>query len=118
MPVSRDKEVVRKYNARRYKERKANGTVIPSKSHLKKSEQLGMPWGTAAHRLRKKVLFMLVCEAGRNICFHCGGEIENESDLSIEHKQSWLGIDVDLFWDMENIDFSHLRCNSSRSPNP
>lgn len=79
----------------------------------KKAEQLGMPIGTAHGRLRKLVLFDLLKRHDENFCFHCGMEIENASELSIEHKIPWLDNSVELFWDMENIAFSHLSCNSA-----
>lgn len=80
----------------------------------KKAEQLGMPAGTASNRLRKKIIFQLLKESGKNFCFQCGAEIESEKELSIEHKKPWLdsGNPVDLFFDLDNIGFSHLSCNS------
>lgn len=40
-----------------------------NKYNKKKSEQLGMPLGTASAKLRKSILFNLLKEAGKNICF-------------------------------------------------
>jgi hypothetical protein len=82
-------------------------------SAKKKTHQLGMPFGTAMGRLRKLVLFQIVCEAGRNICFKCSKHIEIASELSIEHKVPWLDNDIELFWDLGNIAFSHLKCNKA-----
>lgn len=84
-----------------------------------KNEFLGMPYGTANNRLKKKILFSLLIELNKNKCFQCGKKIENIDELSIEHKKPWLHNDVKLFWDINNISFSHLRCNSSnkRTPN-
>lgn len=76
-----------------------------------KSEQLGMPFGTAANRLRQRILFRLVQEAGRDRCFVCEEVIEAATDLSIEHKKPWLHRDPDLFWDLDNVAFSHRVCN-------
>ena len=86
-------------------------------SNKKKSEQLGMPNGTAAGRLRKAIMFDLIKETGRNICFQCGGTIDCVSDLSIEHKIPWLDSEdpVGLYFDLDNIAFSHLRCNCASS---
>lgn len=83
------------------------------KLNEKKRRQLGMPNGTATARLRKSILFKLVQETGRNICFQCGKAIESEEELSIEHKVPWLdsGDPVKLFFDLNNIAFSHLSCN-------
>jgi hypothetical protein len=37
--------------------------------------------------------------------------------LSIEHKQPWEGISTELFWSLDNIAFSHLRCNRNHRRN-
>lgn len=80
-------------------------------SNTKKSDTLGMPHGTAAHRLRKMLLFKYVQKAGDDICYRCKLKIDKIDDLSIEHKKSWEGISADLFWDLDNIAYSHIRCN-------
>lgn len=85
---------------------------MPRKSNEDKSRFLGMKHGTAEHRLRKLVLFRLVQQTGNDICFRCGDRIESPESLSIEHKRPWLGVDKSLFWDLDNIAFSHLGCNS------
>lgn len=82
-------------------------------SSEKKSAQLGMPYGTATNRLRKQILFSLLIKLGDNICFQCGKLIESVDVLSIEHKKAWLDKDPALFWDLDNIAFSHLFCNIS-----
>lgn len=79
----------------------------------KKSEQLGMPFGTASARLRKLILFNLLQRLGEDICFHCNNKIDKVEELSIEHKEAWLNVSPDLFWDLNNISFSHLSCNSA-----
>jgi len=81
------------------------------KNNRKKAEQLGMPFGTASNRLRKMVLFHLLKKLKENVCFQCGAEIETVDELSIEHKKPWLDESVDLFWDLNNIAFSHHQCN-------
>jgi hypothetical protein len=78
----------------------------------RKQEFLGMPIGTAIHRLRKMVLLHLLQRLGEDICFRCDKQIAIPEDLSIEHKQDWLGIDPRLFWNLDNLAFSHRRCNS------
>lgn len=77
----------------------------------KKSEQLGMPFGTACHRLRVRVMLHLLKRHGENICFKCGKKINQPEDLSIEHKRPWLGYSNRRFWSMKNIAFSHRKCN-------
>lgn len=85
----------------------------------KKAEQLGMNPSTATGRLTKDVLYHLVCKTGQNKCFHCGEEMSRDS-FSIEHKTPWLDSEdpVKLFFDLENISFSHLSCNSKASRKP
>jgi hypothetical protein len=77
----------------------------------KKSAFLGMPHGTAFGRLRKIVLFSVLKRHEENICARCSKEIETVEELSIEHLKPWEGISVELFWDVDNIAFSHLHCN-------
>jgi len=83
------------------------------KGNMKKAEQLGMAIGTASNRLRKKILFSLIQETNKDTCFQCGEKIETVDDLSIEHKVPWLDSEspVELFFDLDNISFSHLVCN-------
>jgi hypothetical protein len=76
-----------------------------------KDKFLGMPWGTASNRLRKEILFNLLKKYHENVCYRCDKEIETSQELSIEHKKAWLNVDVKLFWDLDNIAFSHLICN-------
>ncbi len=79
----------------------------------KKSEALGMAWGTANGKLRKMILFSLVCRLSLNLCYRCDSEILSIDDLSIEHKEPWSQADdpVQSFFDLNNIAFSHLSCN-------
>lgn len=86
----------------------------------KKQEQLGMPLGTASAKLRKSILFSLLKETGKNICYQCGRVIENEDELSIEHKVPYPDSDnpKELFFSLDNIAFSHLRCNIGAARHP
>ena len=63
----------------------------------KKSAQLGMPHGTASI----------------NFCYRCKEEILSVEDVTIDHKIPWLDSEdpSGMFFDIENIDFSHLSCN-------
>ncbi len=81
-------------------------------SNKKKYEMLGMPFGTAQNKLRKQILFMLLEKLGWLDCFRCGLDIESVDNLSVEHKKPWVNESADLFWDLENIAFSHASCNS------
>jgi len=68
-------------------------------------------FSTATFKLRKKILFHLLKKHQEDVCSQCGKKIETIEELSIEHLKPWEGISVDLFWDIENIAFSHIRCN-------
>lgn len=76
-----------------------------------KSKQLGMPFGTANGKLRKAILFKYIKKCKDDICFKCNLIIETVEELSIEHKKPWQGKNIELFWDLSNIAFSHLKCN-------
>lgn len=80
----------------------------------RKDEVLGMAHGTACGRLRKQILFDLVKETNRNLCYRCGNPIKDCEDLTIEHKIAWLDKGAELFWDLKNIAFSHKQCNRPR----
>lgn len=89
-----------------------NGVIDTSKSRSARlASQLGMPHGTAANKLRKNIMFHLLKKLTENICFVCHFRIEKVEDLSIEHKEPWEGRSVELYWSLDNIAFSHLKCN-------
>lgn len=79
----------------------------------KKAQLLGMSWGSAGNRLRKSILFDLLQWFDLDWCYRCDKQIDNIDDLSIEHKEPWQS-SADpkaAFFDLDNIAFSHLRCN-------
>ncbi len=75
------------------------------------ARQLGMSQGAAANKLRKNILYSLLVRLKENVCFKCGQEISTVDELSIEHKKPWENVSSELFWSLENIAFSHLKCN-------
>ena len=77
----------------------------------RKTDFLGMSYGTACSRLRKLMLLELLRRLKEDKCFRCGKKIENVADLSLEHKEPWLYVSKELFWDLDNISFSHFICN-------
>ena len=77
----------------------------------KYAEFLGMLPASAMTKLRKLILFNQLRKHNENICVRCGLVIESPKDLTIEHIKPWLGHSVDLFWDLDNISFSHAKCN-------
>src|ERR1035437_2769356 len=78
-----------------------------------KSEFLEENFSTATSRLKRNIIFDLAKALHRNICVRCGKEIVCPEDISIEHIQAWLYVSKELFWDMNNIGFSHKKCNVS-----
>jgi hypothetical protein len=80
-------------------------------ANRKAVETLGMPQGTASNRLRKMLLFRQLKKHNENTCVRCGKEIETVDELSVEHIKPWEGISADLFWNLDNVAFSHMKCN-------
>jgi hypothetical protein len=63
------------------------------------------------HSLYRAVIFHLAKECGKDMCLRCGKKIPTIRELSIDHAVAWNG-NLERYWDMENIGFSHLSCNS------
>ena len=93
-----------------------------SKSNEKKSRQLGEPHGTACNKMKKQLMFRLMQKCGMDICHQCDEKIDDIDKMSIEHKERWLDSNdpVRLFYDADNICFSHTHCNiaAGRKPLP
>ncbi len=79
----------------------------------KKSFELKMSYGKACNILRKNILFNLAKKLKLNICYRCGKKIVDINKFSIDHKKSWQNTTqpIKLFFDFNNIAFSHLKCN-------
>lgn len=77
----------------------------------KRDRLLGMRFSSARARLERSLLFKLAVECGYK-CYRCGGELTKET-FSVEHKQPWMRSSdpAGSFFDLENISFSHMRCN-------
>ena len=84
-----------------------------SESNRRKDALLGEPHGTANGKLRKALLFKYVQIAGHDVCYRCARRIADVSEFSVEHKVAWQrAADArKAFFDLEDIAFSHLRCN-------
>ena len=81
-------------------------------SNINKEEILGMPFGTATARLRKSIMFLLAQKADLDTCCRCELKIETVEEFSIEHVKPWESSrHRDLFFDLDNIAFSHRKCN-------
>lgn len=90
-------------------------------SNKEKNDQLGMNHSTARHHLVKKLMFSMAQRLGEDTCYQCGKKIEDVKHLSVEHKTPWLHSEnpVETFFDLDNVTFSHLKCNiaAARHPN-
>ena len=87
-----------------------------SRRHMQeRARQLGMPYGTARNVLNKQLMFTFVQRLGLDTCHQCGKRIESVDNLSVEHKKAWLHEPnaKELFFDLDNIAFSHHKCNSA-----
>ena len=85
---------------------------MPSKAtKIEERRQLGVDKGTATGQLKKLLLFEFAKRLGLANCIRCGLEIASANDFTVDHKKPWFHIDVALFWDLENIGFSHDSCN-------
>ncbi len=84
-----------------------------SEVNKRRAKLLGMPISSARSKLVKQILFDLLIRYNENFCYRCNEEIKTIRELSIEHKVAWLNSDKpkELFFDLENIAFSHLSCN-------
>lgn len=76
---------------------------------------LGMAVSTARSRLYKELIFSLTKECGKNNCYRCGKQIESSEDFTVDHKTDWRYKEDanELFFDLDNIAFSHHSCNSA-----
>ena len=85
------------------------------KLNKKRDIQLGMDHGKARNILSRSIMFDFSKRLGLDVCFQCGKKIETLRELSIEHKTAWLDSDnpPKLYFDLNNIAFSHLSCNSA-----
>lgn len=81
------------------------------------TEFLGMTDAAARFRLSRLVMFKLAGELGKLVCFQCDDPIQTVEEFSIEHKIPYLWVDVNLYWDLDNVAFSHLLCNIKRIRN-
>jgi len=84
---------------------------MSSNTARKIKEQLGISYGAARNRLWAQLLLRMAQELCRDACFRCGKRIETVEEFSVDHKKAWLDESSDLFWDLNNIAFSHRTCN-------
>lgn len=82
----------------------------------KKAEQLGMNPSTASGKLTRDLLWHFIVLQGMDSCHRCGHKMTRDT-FSTEHVISWLDSEdpVGLYFDVNNIRFSHLSCNCRAS---
>lgn len=85
------------------------------RDHKKRSDQLGMNRNTALVKLNRDIIFNFVQKTGE-VCYRCSKPMTRDT-FSVEHKEPWLDSDEPskLFFDLDNIAFSHMSCNSSHT---
>jgi hypothetical protein len=83
---------------------------------------LGMEFGKANHQLCRKIMYGWCCQLGLNKCYKgCPKKIiDRIEDWTVEHKNPWnKGKTKEeknrLFYSLENIAYSHKRCNCGSS---
>ncbi len=83
-----------------------------------KRDFLGMSSSNAHIMLVRMMLFRLVQQFGLDVCFRCDRKIKTLREFSLDHEKNWLYVDPALYWDLDNIKFSHLSCNSRHRWHP
>lgn len=76
-----------------------------------KDKFMGERTSNASHKLHRQLMLNMARQLGLDDCFQCGEKIETVEEFSVEHKKPWLWVDKALFWDLDNIAYSHQRCN-------
>jgi hypothetical protein len=61
----------------------------------------------------KMIMFELAKQTNEDLCCRCGQRIKSLDTFSIEHIEPWLDSNdpVEKFFDLDNIAFSHIKCN-------
>lgn len=73
---------------------------------------LGETISNATYKLRKILLFEFAKRLDLHHCFRCGEPIDNIDEFTVDHVLSWrLHKSRELFYDIDNIKFSHFKCN-------
>lgn len=78
---------------------------------------LGMDVGTATNRLKKQMLFQMAVALELDNCHKCDSLISTYEELTMDHIRPWRPTkngakgNADLFWDLDNIAFTHRKCN-------
>lgn len=89
------------------------------RSKEKRSSQLGMSVSTARAKLVMDLLYYMVMTHSSGTCARCG-ELLTRDSFTIDHMDPWLDSDDPFhkYFDVSNIQYSHLSCNSRASRRP
>lgn len=81
------------------------------------AEQLGQPADKAQAILRRRVMLALIQKAGLDCCARCGARLVDPDDIALDHVVPWRNSQnpKKLFWDLDNVRFSHKHCNIEHS---
>jgi hypothetical protein len=82
---------------------------------FKETVALGLPVSKASHTLKKRLFFNFLKQLNLDICYRCNNKILSAEELSVDHKIEWRYDKPELFWDLNNIAYSHRKCNKPRS---
>lgn len=76
------------------------------------TQKLGQGFTSARKLLLKKIVWDFIVKCDLNKCFRCGLPMSFE-DYSLEHKVAWYNSEIskDLYFDLDNISYSHAKCN-------
>ena len=85
------------------------------KHRLKAEAQLGMEMKSASTKLMRDLLWQYIENSGETLCHACGEPLCRET-FTVEHIEKWLDSEdpAGLYFDLNNISFSHQRCNTPR----
>jgi hypothetical protein len=89
---------------------------VPFKEDFK--TRFGVSVSTARTQLINRLMFDMIVQLNKNTCFRCHNAM-TVKDFSIEHVIPWAWEENahELFMDVNNITFSHRRCNSAHGRN-
>lgn len=80
------------------------------------NKTLGENTATATHRLKMDILYELAKELELVRCPKCSKNIDSARDISVDHIKPWRNVSAELFWDLDNIMFTHKWCNKVDRP--
>jgi hypothetical protein len=85
-----------------------------NKNSIRNKEVLGKTLSNSVIEMWRKLTFDYAQRCGETVCYQCGKKIETYEEFSMEHKIPWRNKlnGRKLFFDLDNISFSHHTCNS------